>query len=687
MPVRMFVSALALAAAWAAAFAQDGYLWVSCEHVAPFSLYRYSIRTHRIDMILTLSLLDTRVYNNLAFDGTNMYVGTNSSDLFAKVDPWTGRVRSVGSYSPPQSLFFEDGAYNPETGTLWRAGNDLIETDTSGNVLNTWAFNGQIYGLEWAHGTLWMTDYSHFGYIELEGGTATFVEVPLTGAPVLKVSLAYDHEHDLMYIAGFIAATQSVHIYSLSLSTMQAQFVADLTQLGYPVGWINPDALCWIAERPEAWVARYDGPVSGVDTASAMVVDAAGNVYVAGCRDGGDTHDDALLIKYSCDGEEVWSVPYDGPVHGSDTWNGIALVRSGGVCVTGRSDGDGTSWDIVTARYGENGAEQWVRRFDGPTSGADLGNAVVADATGNVYVAGYVWGPAGDPDYKLLKYSPTGTLTWDREYTNTYRDVATDVALDSFGDVVISGWSASDNGLDYFTQKYDADGNWKWNARYDGPGHWDDVLKRMVVDGEGNVYLTGRSWGDGVSWDFGTVKYSPSGEELWTRRIDLAGGPDEANDLALTPQGVVVTGWTMGANPDVLTASYDAAGKLLWLRTYKGPGDGTDRGHAVVADQLGNIYVAGRSQGELGVLDWDAVTIQYDRYGGRQWDYRYNGPADDDDGLFMIGLDAARAVYVGGTSVGDGTNRDWLTMKYGATRKKPDRETILPMGPHAPPGR
>ena len=40
-------------------------------------------------------------------------------------------------------------------------------------------------------------------------------------------------------------------------------------------GWVS-------AQVQERWVARYNGPANGDDSARAIVLDAAGNVYVTG---------------------------------------------------------------------------------------------------------------------------------------------------------------------------------------------------------------------------------------------------------------------------------------------------------------------------------------------------------------------------------------------------------------------
>ena len=45
----------------------------------------------------------------------------------------------------------------------------------------------------------------------------------------------------------------------------------------------------------------------------------------------------------------------------------------------------------------------------------------------------------------------------------------------------------------------------EWVVRYNGPGNYDDNATAMVVDGSGNVYVTGHSYGSSSHRDYATT--------------------------------------------------------------------------------------------------------------------------------------------------------------------------------------
>ena len=59
-----------------------------------------------------------------------------------------------------------------------------------------------------------------------------------------------------------------------------------------------------------------------------------------------------------------------------------------------------------------------------------------------------------------------------------------------------------------------------WKKRYNGPGNGDDSATAIAVDGNGNVYVTGRSDGGSSGYDYATLKYDPDGKLLWENRYN-----------------------------------------------------------------------------------------------------------------------------------------------------------------------
>jgi hypothetical protein len=205
---------------------------------------------------------------------------------------------------------------------------------------------------------------------------------------------------------------------------------------------------------------------------------------------------------------------YNGPGNGWDGATAIGVDGQGNVYVTGRSWGyGGALYDYATIKYDTNGNQKWVRRSTGTAGSSDDGaTAIAVDGQGNVYVTGHQeCGYYHYQDYATIKYDTNGNQKWVRRYNGPGSDLdsATAIAVDSQGNVYVTGQSwGPDTGWDYATIKYDTNGNQKWVQRYNGPGNSDDYATAIAVDGQGTVYVTGDSPGSGTGSDYATIKYT-----------------------------------------------------------------------------------------------------------------------------------------------------------------------------------
>ena len=417
------------------------------------------------------------------------------------------------------------------------------------------------------------------------------------------------------------------------------------------------------------WTNRYNGPANSEDAATAVaVVDGGGNVVVTGYSTGSGSGNDYATIKYSGAGVPLWTNHYNGPANGDDIAMAVTVDGSSNVAVTGYSTGSGSGNDYATIKYSGAGVPLWTNRYNGPANAVDQANAVAADGSGNVFVAGYSARFPGSYNYATIKYSGTGVPLW----TNLYHapgngfDFPTAVAVDGSGNVVVTGYSQGNgSGNDYATIKYSSTGVPLWLNRYNGPGNSDDHASALAVDSGGNVYVTGRSIGSGSGYDYATIKYSSAGVPLWTSRY-LGPGNDHDYAYALAVDGgsnVVVTGTTATTNYEYATIKYSTAGVPLWTNLYSGPGNRIGSAQAVAVDGSGNVFVTGASYG--GGTAFDYATIKYSSAGVPLWTNRYNGPGNDTDGATALAVDGTSNVVVTGKSYGSGgVNPDYATIKY-----------------------
>lgn len=413
----------------------------------------------------------------------------------------------------------------------------------------------------------------------------------------------------------------------------------------------------------EKWVARYNGPGNGDDRATAIAVDGSGNVYVAGESQGTGTGLDIATVKYSPEGLQLWAGRYDGSAHGDDGAKAVAVDGAGNVLVFGKSRGSGAGYDWVLIKYNAKGHRSWAKRLSAPKNEYDTVGGMVLDGSGNIYVAVTMSGAHG-PQMKIVKYNTKGSVLWSRAYPSGGYGSAIAVAVDGTGQLHVAGSQFLSTNA-YCVLKYDTGGRLLWVKNYDGPGGGNDYPKAIVVDGAGGVYVTGDSKGSGTGVDWATLKLDATGKQLWCKRYSSPGnGEDRVNAIAVDGAGnSYVAGWrrTSDSDWDYATLKYGPTGKQLWAKRYNGT-YGYDIPYAIALDGSGNASVTGEIRNSL--ANRDIVTVWYKPSGGVLRTRTYDGPGAMDDAPHAMAADKNGNIYVAGESTGTGTGFDFVTIKY-----------------------
>ena len=373
----------------------------------------------------------------------------------------------------------------------------------------------------------------------------------------------------------------------------------------------------------ECWVARYNGPANHSDMANAIATDLSGNVYITGASYGIGTWLDYTTIKYNGDGNELWVARYNGPGNDHDLAYTITIDLLGNIYISGRSQGVGTHDDYATVAYDTFGNELWVARYNGPMDGYDCVLDIVTDSLANVYITGASRGSSLNfHDYTTIKYNKDGNQMWVARYEGPSKgdDVAYGIVIDeSIGNLYVTGCSVNSSNVyvtsnDYVTIAYDLSGNELWVARYNGPANSNDIAKAINMDRFGNIFISGASRNIRGDFDFVTVAYDQLGNQLWTARYD---GPANDEDFAWamtvgkSSGNVYVTGRSKDgvSGYDFITVAYDSSGNELWTARYNGKGNGEDRPMAIATDSQENVYVTGKSEDSW--TEDDFCTIKY----------------------------------------------------------------------------
>ena len=357
------------------------------------------------------------------------------------------------------------------------------------------------------------------------------------------------------------------------------------------------------------WVRYYSSTtLKGYAEAEAVASDPQGNIYVAGKAENPGSSYDYQTIKYNAAGVEVWSATYDGPAHGFDAVNAIVVDNAGNVYVTGVSSGT-SGFDYATVKYSATGQELWVARYNGPGDAGDAATAIAIDSDGNVYVTG-----------------ESARTTW-------------------------SGGSSRD--YDIASVKYDDRGIEQWVDRFAGAAQNDDQPVGIKCGRNGDVYVVGEScdsmWIPSSPYFslYSTVvlKYSPSGNRQWidgyTRADTISAIPsdfsmDDSDNVVITGRVRNARSYWWSDSPDTcLTMKYNTAGVLQWSTFFPNPQIQRTSGERTTTDSAGNAYVLGRYGSPYWYISADSLFLsKFSPTGQLQW----TSPIKDTDPMAPVNV-------------------------------------------------
>jgi hypothetical protein len=249
--------------------------------------------------------------------------------------------------------------------------------------------------------------------------------------------------------------------------------------------------------------------------------------------------------------------------------------------------------------------------------------------------------------------------------------------------------------------------------------NWNDYLSSVVLDDEGNIYITGyfasavltlsndiNIVNSGGGYSFFVAKYNSSGTVQWARGAEVGGGLyagsksislDSNNNIIIA--GAFNTA-TMSFSSDVNLTRRGATGSDFFIAKYtndgvvqwaKNPAVGTlagdDFARDVKVDLSGNIFVAGSYSSNIsfssdlnlplrGAIDF--FLAKYDSNGtpiwakgnntGSSYDYANSVAVDQSGNIFVVGNFASPTMDLGnGNTLTSSGNYDFFVVKYNSS--------------------
>ncbi len=335
----------------------------------------------------------------------------------------------------------------------------------------------------------------------------------------------------------------------------------------------------------------------------------------------------------------------------------------------------------------------------------DAGLYCYEKETGTVIPANYILSK-NTVGFNVESYNKNQTLVidpelaWSSYYGGDGEDAVNGMAVDGNGDIIITGYTHSDNNMAYlgyvnsyfggtfdaYVAKLDANGNRIWGTYFGGTKG--DFGTEVVTDNHNDIYVTGFTYSTnfettpgvhqeelGNNYDAFLIKLNSSGGLIWSTLYG-GGNYDYARGIALdtacnvyisgstsSSLSIALDGWqnTKGGANDEFLAKFTNEGILIWA-TYMG-GELDDYSRAVGVDGENNVYLVGYSESTTGIAynafdsiwtgNYDCTLTKYTADGIMLWSTYFGGNGDDNaNGIDFDNLNNIYIAVQSSTSTG-----------------------------------
>lgn len=258
---------------------------------------------------------------------------------------------------------------------------------------------------------------------------------------------------------------------------------------------------------------------------------------------------------------------------------------------------------------------------------SDVGNSIVTDSSGNLYITGQITGSVtfgsttltsnGSQDIFTAKLDSSGNVIWATNLGSSAE--AYSITADNSGNVYTTGAFSIPltflGDKDIFVAKQDSSGNVIWTKAFGSDNN--DQGSSITTDSSGNLYVTGYFSG---SIDFGNTTLTSNGsQDIFVTKLDSSGNVTWAKSLGGTQADIgrnIITDsngnsyiigefrdkatfgnislTAQGSDPDIFVARLDSNGQVVWAQDFGDTTNATNIGRSITTDSNGNLYITGQ---------------------------------------------------------------------------------------------